>query len=93
MSVTKRQYLSEQIETGKYSPILLLNYFYNNRDVAKEVLTNDLASYTLTIDRTIVTLSIRRSDLLVSEIAMLSMAFTEMFAQHLPMKRIKRRVH
>lgn len=72
MPVTKRQYHSEQIETGRYSPIMLLDHFYRNRNDAKEVLTDDVAKYTLTIDKTVVTISMRKSDLLVGEIALLN---------------------
>lgn len=72
MPVTKRQYLGEQIETGRYSPMMLLDHFYRHQHNAKESVTDELVKYTLTIDKTIVTLSIRKSDLLVSEIALLS---------------------
>jgi hypothetical protein len=68
--VTKDNWFSAMFESAKYSPLILLDYF--NRRSTEATLRTDsgLANYSLTINKTVVTLSIRMSDSLIQSVRM-----------------------
>ncbi|MFI5263845.1 MAG: hypothetical protein ACHQM6_04965, partial [Candidatus Kapaibacterium sp.] len=59
---TKSDWYQELIQSARYSPVLLLNYFLRHATESSHRTETRLLLYTLTIDKTIVTIAIRSSD-------------------------------
>jgi hypothetical protein len=70
--ITKKDWEEETFESAVYSPAILLDRFHRQR--AKRTMSENSSSwmYTLTISKTVVTVSISKSDTLVHSVRMLS---------------------
>ena len=70
--VTEGLFLDQIFSTARYSPIKLLAYFKEQKVVLTKESTKEVAVYKTTINKTIVTLYIRKADYLLSKITTLS---------------------
>lgn len=70
-AVTESMYQNQIFKTIRYSPIYLLNYFFQHKISANHESNNDFAVYTTTIHKTVVKLFIRKSDKLLDKITVL----------------------
>lgn len=72
IAVTRSMFLDHIVKSARYSPITLINYFFLNKIMQDKESNNDLAVYSATINNTIVSLYIRKSDNLLEKVSLLS---------------------
>lgn len=71
-AVTKETFLEQTNNTARYSPITLLNYFVQNKITLASESNPEFAIYKTTINKTILTLYIRKADMLLQKLTILS---------------------
>lgn len=71
-AVTQSMFLDQQLKTIRYSPIGLINYFFQHKIPAEIKSNSEFTIYKTTINKSIVTLFIRKSDNLLDKITVLS---------------------
>lgn len=71
-AVTQNMFLEQAFKTARYSPIMLINYFVQQKISSDKESNNDFAVYKTTINKTIVRLYIRKSDNLLDKVTTLS---------------------
>lgn len=71
-SVTKKEFEDYLLETGRYTPVHILDYFYNHQSLAKTSYENNNFIASLSISGATVTLFINKTDTLVSKINILA---------------------
>jgi hypothetical protein len=71
-AVTENMFLDQTFKTVRYSPIIIINYFIQQKVTADKESNNDFAVYKTTINKTIVKLYIRKSDNLLDKVTTLS---------------------
>jgi len=70
-AVTRSLFLDQTFTTARYSPVKLVTYFYNQKAALDKASTKEFAVYKLTINKTIVTLFIRKEDNLPAKVTLL----------------------
>jgi hypothetical protein len=70
--VTQSMLLDQTINTARYSPVILLNYFVQQKIIPDKESSNDFAVYKTIINKIIVKLYITKSDYLLNKITTLS---------------------
>lgn len=76
-AVTESMFQNQLLSTVRYSPVNLINYFFQNKISADNVIDRNFAIYKTTINKTLVELYIRKSDNLLDKITLLS--YDELF--------------
>ncbi len=71
-AVTQNMFLDHNFKTARYSPVTLINYFFQQKVSAGKENNNDFAVYKTTINKSIVKLYIRKSDNLLDKVTVLS---------------------
>lgn len=75
--VTKGMYLDQLIKSARYSPLAIIDYFFQNKVAINKGSNEEYALYITTINNVNVTLQIRKSDYLLNKIITLS--YDELF--------------
>lgn len=76
-SVTESMYQNQEFKTIRYSPMSVINYFFQRKIPASNESNGDFAIYETTINKAIVKLYIRKSDNLLDKLTLLS--YDELF--------------
>lgn len=71
-AITQSMFLDQTFRTVRYSPVILINYFFQQKIPAEQESNNEFAVYKTTINKTIVKLYIRKFDNLLAKVTTLS---------------------
>ena len=71
-AVTKKMFEDQLIQTARYSPIALIEYFFKKKAALDKATDNEFAVYQLIINKTIVKIVINKTDNLVNKVTILS---------------------
>lgn len=85
--VTENMYQNQVFKTIRYSPINIINYFFEHKIPATKESNGEYAVYKTTINKAVVSLYIRKSDHLLEKITLLS--YDELFGDVLQTFRYK----